>query len=114
MIIYLIILIIGNIFKNYNEKELTLSIEDCIDAITSQDLDKEINGESGNFDSSVMDFICLILARASDYGLDLNSFNVGEELIIVTLILCAYLKNLLPQHSISLMQALLFSNRHSS
>ena len=32
-----------NITKNYNEKELTLSIEGRIDTITSQDLDKEIN-----------------------------------------------------------------------
>ena len=45
-----------NIVKNYNEKELTLSIEGRIDTITSQDLDNEINGEFGNFDSLIMDF----------------------------------------------------------
>lgn len=45
-----------NINKNYNEKELTLSIEGRIDTITSQDLDKEINDEFGNFDSLIMDF----------------------------------------------------------
>ena len=45
-----------NIVKNYNEKELTLSIEGRIDTITSQDLDKEINEEFGNFDSLIMDF----------------------------------------------------------
>lgn len=45
-----------NITKNYNEKELTLSIEGRIDTITSQDLDKEINEEFDNFDSLIMDF----------------------------------------------------------
>ena len=45
-----------NIVKNYNEKELTLSIEGRIDTITSQDLDNEINGEFGNFDSLILDF----------------------------------------------------------
>ena len=45
-----------NIVKNYNEKELTLSVEGRIDTITSQDLDKEINEEFGNFDSLIMDF----------------------------------------------------------
>ena len=34
-----------NIVKNYNEKELTLSVEGRIDTITSEDLDKEINEE---------------------------------------------------------------------
>ena len=43
------------IIKNYNEKELTLAIEGRIDTITSQELDKEINAESGNFDSLIMD-----------------------------------------------------------
>ncbi|WP_407422539.1 STAS domain-containing protein [Methanobrevibacter sp.] len=45
-----------NITKNYNEKELTLSVEGRIDTITSQELDKEINDELGNFDSLIMDF----------------------------------------------------------
>jgi anti-anti-sigma factor len=45
-----------NITKNYNEKELTLSIEGRIDTITSQTLDKEINEEFGNFDSLIIDF----------------------------------------------------------
>ena len=45
-----------NITKNYDEKELTLSVEGRIDTITSQDLDKEINDEMGNFDSLIMDF----------------------------------------------------------
>ena len=45
-----------NIVKNYNEKELTLSVDGRIDTITSQELDNEINEELGNFDSLVMDF----------------------------------------------------------
>ncbi len=45
-----------DIKKNYNEKELTLSIEGRVDTITSQDLEKEITGEMGNFDSLIMDF----------------------------------------------------------
>ena len=45
-----------NIIKNYNEKELTLSVEGRIDTITSQELDDEINDEFGNFDSLIMDF----------------------------------------------------------
>ncbi|WP_407392677.1 STAS domain-containing protein [Methanobrevibacter sp.] len=45
-----------NIIKNYNEKELTFSIEGRIDTITSQELDNEIQEEIGNFDSLVMDF----------------------------------------------------------
>ena len=45
-----------NITKNYNEKELTLTVEGRIDTITSQDLDKEINEELGNFNSLIMDF----------------------------------------------------------
>lgn len=49
-------MIIMNITKNYNEKELILSIEGRIDTITSADLDKEINDELGNFNSLIMDF----------------------------------------------------------
>ncbi len=45
-----------NIDKNYNDKELTLTVEGRIDTITSQDLDKEINEEFGNFDSLILDF----------------------------------------------------------
>ncbi len=45
-----------NIIKDYNEKELTLSVEGRIDTITSKDLEKEINEETGNFDSLIMDF----------------------------------------------------------
>ena len=45
-----------DIEKDYNEKELTLSIKGRIDTITSQDLDKEITEEMGNFDSLIIDF----------------------------------------------------------
>ena len=45
-----------NLTKTYNKKELTLSVEGRIDTITSQDLEREINEEIGNFDSLIMDF----------------------------------------------------------
>ena len=45
-----------NIIKNYDEKELTLAVEGRIDTITSQELDKEITEELGNFDSLIIDF----------------------------------------------------------
>lgn len=44
------------ITKNYNEKELTLSIEGRVDTITSKELEQEINDELGNFDSLIIDF----------------------------------------------------------
>ena len=49
-------MIIMDITKNFNEKELTLSVKGRIDTITSKDLDKEINGEIGNFESLILDF----------------------------------------------------------
>ena len=45
-----------NIVKKYDKKELTMSIEGRIDTIASQNLDKEINEEFGNFDSLILDF----------------------------------------------------------
>ena len=45
-----------NIIKDYEGKELTLIVEGNIDTITSQDLDREINAEFGNFDSLIFDF----------------------------------------------------------
>ncbi len=45
-----------NITKEYNEKELTLYVEGRIDTLTSQDLEKEINDELGNFESLILDF----------------------------------------------------------
>lgn len=44
------------ITKKYDKKELTLSVEGRIDTITSQELDKEINDELGQFDSLIIDF----------------------------------------------------------
>lgn len=44
------------ITKKYNENELILSIVGRIDTITAQDVESEINGEMGNFDSLIMDF----------------------------------------------------------
>ncbi len=49
-------MIIMDITKNYNEKELTLSVKGRIDTITSEDLEKEINDEMGNFESLILDF----------------------------------------------------------
>lgn len=44
------------ITKNYNEKDLLMAVEGRIDTITSQELDKEINAEIGNFESLTLDF----------------------------------------------------------
>jgi anti-anti-sigma factor len=44
------------ITKEYDGKDLTMSVEGRIDTITSQDLEKEIASEMGNFNSLVMDF----------------------------------------------------------
>ncbi|WP_295609337.1 STAS domain-containing protein [uncultured Methanobrevibacter sp.] len=44
------------ITKNYNGKELTLSVEGRVDTITSKELEQEINDELGNFDSLIIDF----------------------------------------------------------
>ena len=43
------------ITKNYNKKELLLIIEGRMDTITSQELEKEINDELGNFESLTLD-----------------------------------------------------------
>lgn len=45
-----------DITKEYNQKELTLSVEGRIDTITSKDLENAIDEEFGNFDSLTMDF----------------------------------------------------------
>ena len=44
------------ITKNYNEDDLLMAVEGRIDTITSQELDKEINAEIGNFESLTLDF----------------------------------------------------------
>ena len=45
-----------NIDKNYNDKELTLTVEGRIDKLTSKELEDEITAELGNFDSLILDF----------------------------------------------------------
>lgn len=49
-------MIIMNIIKNYNQKELTLIVEGRIDTVTSQQLDKEIMDELEKFNFLIMDF----------------------------------------------------------
>lgn len=45
-----------NINKKYNNKELTLSIGGRVDTLTSETLKKEIDDETGKFDSLIFDF----------------------------------------------------------
>ena len=45
-----------NIDKNYNDKELTLTVEGRIDTLTSKELEDEITAELGNFDALILDF----------------------------------------------------------
>lgn len=45
-----------NINKEYNQRELTLTVEGRIDTITSQELDDEIQKEMNNFDYLIIDF----------------------------------------------------------
>ena len=47
---------IMEITKDYNGKELTLSVKGRIDTITAQELDEELNAEFGNFDSLILNF----------------------------------------------------------
>ncbi len=47
---------INIIIKDYKDKELTLIVECRVDTFASQELDKEINDELGNFNSLIMDF----------------------------------------------------------
>lgn len=45
-----------NITKEYDGKELTLSVEGRIDTVTSNTLEKYIDGEMEEFDSLIIDF----------------------------------------------------------
>ena len=47
------------IVKEYDDTELVLAVEGRVDTITSQDLEKEINDEFGNFNSLILDFSAL-------------------------------------------------------
>lgn len=42
--------------KQYNEKELTITVKDKIDTITAPDFENEIMDEMGKFDSLIIDF----------------------------------------------------------
>ena len=45
-----------NIEKIYNDKELTIKVDDEIDTVTAPEFENEINSEMGNFDSLILDF----------------------------------------------------------
>ena len=45
-----------DLIKQYNEKELTITVKNKIDTITAPDFENEIMGEMGKFDSLIMDF----------------------------------------------------------
>ena len=46
-----------NIIKNYNEKELTITVKEPIDTVTAPDFENEVMAEMGNFDSLIFDFL---------------------------------------------------------
>lgn len=45
-----------NVEKIYNEKELTIKVDNQIDTVTAPDFENEINDEMGKFDSLILDF----------------------------------------------------------
>ena len=45
-----------DITKEYNEKELTITVKDKIDTTTAPDFENEIMDEMGKFDSLTIDF----------------------------------------------------------
>ena len=45
-----------DITKEYNEKELTITVKDKIDTTTAPDFENEIMDEMGKFDSLIIDF----------------------------------------------------------
>ena len=49
-------MILMDITKNYNGKELIIKVEDRIDTVTAPDFENEILDEMGEFDSLVIDF----------------------------------------------------------
>ena len=44
-----------NITKTYDEKELTITVDERIDTVTAPDFENEIMDEMGNFDSLILD-----------------------------------------------------------
>jgi len=45
-----------DLIKQYNKKELTITVKDKIDTITAPDFENEIMDEMGKFDSLIIDF----------------------------------------------------------
>ena len=45
-----------NVGKIYNDKELTIKVDNQIDTVTAPDFENEINDEMGKFDSLILDF----------------------------------------------------------
>lgn len=45
-----------DLIKEYNEKELTITVKDKIDTTTAPDFENEIMDEMDNFDSLIIDF----------------------------------------------------------
>ncbi len=45
-----------DLIKEYNEKELTITVKDKIDTTTAPDFENEIMDEMGKFDSLILDF----------------------------------------------------------
>lgn len=45
-----------NVEKIYNDKELTIKVDNQIDTVTAPDFENEINDEMGKFDSLILDF----------------------------------------------------------
>ena len=45
-----------NVEKIYNDKELTIKVDNQIDTVTAPDFENEINDEIGKFDSLINDF----------------------------------------------------------
>ena len=41
--------------KNYNEKELTITVGEEIDTVTAPDFENEINDEEGKYESLILD-----------------------------------------------------------
>jgi len=53
--------------KNYNEKELTITVGEEIDTVTAPDFENEINDEEGKYESLILD--CKDLEYISSAGL---------------------------------------------